>query len=190
MHPLHAQKLATQRQKQIVLDAQERRRARKNMSVDDLRVRFIDHGDRERLIGLFSRLSPRSTQLRFFSPVRQLTDAQLSRLIDIDHECHEALVALSGDAIVAEARYDGECGSGEAEIALTVDDAWQRRGVGTSLARRLMALAAQRGFNRFVANILPENRAALGLVRELGPDVSVRWDSGAYVATIPLARAS
>jgi len=190
MHPLYVQTLAAQRRDQTLLDAQERRRARKTMSVDDLRVRFIDHNDRERLIGLFSRLSPRSTQLRFFSPIRQLTDAQLSRLIDIDHECHEALVALSGDEIVAEARYDGECGSGEAEIAMTVDDAWQHRGVGTNLAKRLMAVAAQRGFNRLVANILPDNRAALGLVRELGPDVSVCWDSGAYVATIPLARAS
>ena len=192
MHPQLGQELATQHQARLLAEARERRRSRATLSADGapLRVRPIAHDDSDRLIRLFSRLSPRSIQLRFFSPIPQLSETQLSRLVDVDHECRDALVALSGDEIIAEARYDSECGSDEAEIALTVADAWQHRGIGTRLARRLMIMAAERGFTRFVANILPENRAALRLVRELAPDVSVRWDSGAYVATIPLARAS
>jgi hypothetical protein len=191
--PEQRQALAAQHQARMLADANEHRRARDIMPIDGtpLRVRPITCSDKDELVRLFSRLSPRSSQLRFFSPIRELSDAQLLHLIDVDHECRDALVALNlDDQIIAEARYDGECGSGEAEIALTVEDVWQHRGVGIGLARRLMTLAAGRGYVRFVANILPDNRAALGLVRELAPDVSVRWDSGAYVATIPLARAS
>jgi hypothetical protein len=193
MFPQQRQAIAAQHQARMLAEAAEHRRASDIMAIDGtpLRVRPITCDDKDELVRLFARLSPRSSQLRFFSPIRGLSDAQLLRLIDVDHECRDALVALNNDdQIIAEARYDGECGSEEAEIALTVEDLWQHRGVGIGLARRLMGLAAERGYDRFVANILPDNRAALGLVRELAPDVSVRWDSGAYVATIPLARAS
>ncbi len=191
MHPHQTQAIAAQRRARLVADAQEHRRACEIMVVDEtpVHIRVIAHDDRDRLIRLFSRLSPRSAHFRFFSPIRELSDEQLSHLVDVDHECREALVALRGDEIVAEARYDGECGSGEAEIAVTVEDAWQHRGVGAQLARRLMCLAAERGVQRLVANILPENRAALGFVREMAPDVTMRWDSGTYVATIPLVAA-
>ena len=104
-------------------------------------------------------------------------------------------MALDGDEIVAVARYDGRAGaspeaSRQAEIAITVEDAWQHRGVGRRLARRLAALAADRGYDTFVATMLPDNRAALGLVRKLVPDATVRWSGGEYEAAIPLMRAS
>jgi hypothetical protein len=38
--------------------------------------------------------------------------------------------------------------------------------------------------------MLPDNRAALGLVRKLVPDATVRWSGGEYEAAIPLMRAS
>ena len=40
-------------------------------------------------------------------------------------------------------------------------------GIGSLLTRRLGVLASERGFHTFVARILPDNRAALGLVRKL-----------------------
>ena len=38
--------------------------------------------------------------------------------------------------------------------------------------------------------MLAENRPALGLVRKLSPDASVKWDDGGYLATVPLSHAS
>ena len=151
-----------------------------------LHVRPIATDDVDRLVRLFGRLSPRSVQLRFFAPIRRLSRAQLTRLVTVDHDCREALVALSNDEIVAVARYDAECGAREAEVAVTVEDTWQRRGIGKRLTRRLSTLAAARGFDTFVAGILPENRAALSLVRTLSPNTSVRWGRGEYEASIPL----
>jgi RimJ/RimL family protein N-acetyltransferase len=156
----------------------------------ELTVRPITITDAERLARLFSRLSPSSVHFRFFSPVSRPPRAALLRLADVDHCRREALVALDGDEIVAVARYDDQNGSHQAEIAVTVEDAWQHRGIGQRLARRLGLLAVERGYDTFVATVLPDNRAALGLVHKLVPDATVRWAGGEYEAAIPLVRAS
>ncbi len=153
-------------------------------------VRPIEAGDVERLRRMFDRLSPTTVYRRFFSPVLRPSNRMLLWLTNVDHDCREALVALQGDEIVAVARYDGRPGSTEAEIAVTVEDAWQHRGLGLRLVRRLAAAALDHGFEAFIANMLAENRPALGLVRKLSPDASVIWDDGGYLATVPLSRAS
>ncbi|HUI47101.1 MAG TPA: GNAT family N-acetyltransferase [Acidimicrobiia bacterium] len=161
------------------------------MRVDDkeLAIRPIAISDVERLVRLFDRLSPASVHFRFFSPVARPPRSALLRLADVDHGRRDALVALDGDEIIAVARYDGREGSHQAEIALTVEDAWQHRGLGRRLARRLADLALDRGYDTFVATMLPDNRAALGLVRKLVPDAAVRWSGGEYEAALPLRRA-
>jgi GNAT superfamily N-acetyltransferase len=160
--------------------------------IDDieLTVRPITIADAERLARLFARLSPSSVHFRFFSPISRPPRAALLRLADVDHCRREALVALAGDEIVAVARYDGRAGSHQAEIAVTVEDAWQHRGLGQLLAKRLGMLAVERGYDTFVATMLADNRAALGLVHKLVPDATVRWAGGEYEAALPLVRAS
>jgi RimJ/RimL family protein N-acetyltransferase len=115
----------------------------------------------------------------------------LLRLADVDHNRRDALAALHGDEIVAVARYDElghppQPGTRDAEIAITVEDAWQHRGIGLRLARRLCVLARERGYDAFVARILPENRAALDLVHKLAPDACLRFADGDYEARFPL----
>jgi GNAT superfamily N-acetyltransferase len=167
------------------------------MCVDstELTVRPIEIGDAERLERMFGRLSRESIYYRFFSPIPRLSRSALVRLVDVDH-CHrDALVALDGDEIVAEVRY-GALAAGpseapdEAEIAVIVEDAWQRRGLGTRLTARLATLARERGYARFIATILGENRAALRLVRKLSPDATFSFAHGEYEARLPLTAVS
>lgn len=155
-----------------------------------LTIRPIAIADAERLGRLFSRLSPQSVHFRFFSPINRPPRAALLRLADVDHCRRDALVALDGDEIVAVARYDAQPGATQAEIAVTVEDAWQHRGIGEELGRRLAKLAYRRGYERFVATMLPDNRAALGLLHKLAPEAEVHFASGEYEATVPLGRAS
>jgi GNAT superfamily N-acetyltransferase len=155
-----------------------------------LTVRPIAITDAAGLEGLFTRLSPQSVQFRFFSPVNRPPHAALLRLADVDHARRDALVALDGEEIVGVARYDARPGTTEAEIALTIEDAWQRRGLGSLLARRLAKVARARGYERFLATMLPDNRAALGLVHKMSPDATVRFVAGEYEASVPLGRAS
>ena len=55
---------------------------------------------------------------------------------------HFGLAVSPGDEIVAVARYDTRPGTDQAEIAVTVEDAWQHRGLGRRLtARRAIGYA-------------------------------------------------
>lgn len=54
-----------------------------------------------------------------------------------------------------------------AELAVLVRDGQQGRGVGTALARQLVAMARARGISELHADLLPENRASLRLIRRL-----------------------
>jgi GNAT superfamily N-acetyltransferase len=56
----------------------------------------------------------------------------------------------------------------EAEVAVTVVDSWQRRGLGTALLREMVQRAAEEGIRHFTAEILAENRPMLTLAHRLG----------------------
>ncbi len=154
-----------------------------------LTVRPIEPGDARRLERLFDRCSPTTVYRRFFSPIQRPPRTALLWFATVDHDRREALVALDGDEIVAVARYDGRSITDEAEVAVIVEDAWQRRGVGTELVRRLAASARDHGFDRFLATMLPDNRPAVRLLRSLSPAAVVRFEDGGYAATVPLRRA-
>ena len=152
-------------------------------------VRPIDADDVDRLSRMFDRLSPMTVYRRFFSPIRKPPRSALLQLAVVDHDRREALVALDGDDIVAVARYDGRSDEHEAEIAVTVEDAWQHRGLGKRLSRRLAVRAVEHGYDSFVATMQGENYAALGLLRKLSHDATVRFEDGGYSASVPLGRA-
>ena len=151
-----------------------------------LSVREIEMGDVERLRRMFDRLSADSVYRRFFSPIQQPSRSALLWLATVDHHDRDALVALDGDEIVGVARYDARDGSRTAEIAVTVEDAWQHQGLGKRLTLRLARRAIDRGFESFEATVLPDNRPALGLLRKLSPNAAVRFDSGNYAASMQL----
>ena len=74
---------------------------------------------------------------------------------------------LHGDEIVAVARYDGRPGSADAEIAVTVEDAWQHQGIGHASPAGSRPGALDHGFERFIGTMLPDNREAIGLLHRL-----------------------
>jgi RimJ/RimL family protein N-acetyltransferase len=151
-----------------------------------LMVREIEVDDVDRLRRMFTRLSADSVYHRFFSPIQEPPRSALLWLASVDHQDRDALVALDGDEIVGVARYDTRAGSHAAEIAVTVEDAWQHQGLGKRLTKRLAQRAIDHGIESFEATVMPDNRQALGLLRKLSPDASVRFDSGSYEATMPL----
>jgi RimJ/RimL family protein N-acetyltransferase len=140
-----------------------------------LEVRALEREDKEDLREGIQHLSANSRYLRFFSPVNDMSAAQLAYLTTLDHERHEALVAIepATDEGIAVARYIvGDDQPATAEIAVTVNDAWQGRGVGTVLLRRLADYARTRGVARFSAVILAQNAPMLKLIESVGPVLS------------------
>jgi acetyl coenzyme A synthetase (ADP forming)-like protein len=132
-----------------------------------VRVRPIRPDDEARLLGLYERLSDESLYLRFFSPVPAPTAAHLERLTTVDYDQHMALVALLGDDIVAVARYD-RTGGDQAEVAFSVQDDQQGRGLGTLLLEHLAVVARSKGITTFTADTLPNNARMLNVFADAG----------------------
>jgi GNAT superfamily N-acetyltransferase len=152
-------------------------------------TRTVRPDDDVRLRRMFDRLSRETILFRFFSPITRLSTSALRRLVDVDHDRRDAIVMVEGDEVIAVARYD-EVEPRVAEIAITVEDAWQRQGIGEQLIRELAELARGRDYEVFLARIMPSNRASLGVVRKVVPDAQVRFDGGEYVARLPLVGAT
>ena len=150
-------------------------------------LRPLAADDGERLRRLFLRLSPTSVYRRFRSPIPAPRPASIARLLDIDHCNREALAAVIGDEVVGIVRYARLEAESEAELAVVVEDAWQHRGLGAALTRRLAAVARRRGVRAFRAHLLGENVAAIRLLRGLSPAARMWWDEGEIQAEIPLS---
>src|ERR1700758_3110348 len=92
--------------------------------------------------------------MRFLTPKKELSPAELRYFTDVDHHDHEALGALdhADGRGVGVARYVRDTEDPQAaEIAVTIIDDWQGRGLGTELLAQLSDRARQEGICRFTA---------------------------------------
>lgn len=136
-----------------------------------VRLRPIAPEDKPALAASFERLSAESRYRRFFTSKTELSAAELDYLVDVDHTNHEAIIAVdpSSGRGLGVARYIRSTDdAGLAEVAVTVVDDWQGRGLGRALLQRLTYRARREGVRRFSALVQAENRASLGLLEGVG----------------------
>lgn len=153
-----------------------------------IEIRPIAPNDRQLLLEAFARLSPESRYRRFFGPMPELRDRELDYLTQVDHSDHEALVAVDSESgqIVGVARFIRlEAGGDAAELAITVVDDWQRRGVGSALLEALAQRARDEGIRRFEAPVLANNADAIRVLEALG-ETTYRHEGHEVVLSIEL----
>jgi GNAT superfamily N-acetyltransferase len=156
-------------------------------------IRPIEPEDLNELAIGFGGLGALSRFRRFRQRIDRLTYEQLVALTRIDHESHEALVAI--DAATGEgvgvARYvrvpDDPA---RAEVACTVVDPWQHRGVGSALAERLAARAGAAGIERCTALVVLGDQPARRLLAHVVDEIAVRRDGGTLDITAQARRAA
>ena len=153
-------------------------------------IRQVRSTDAALLADGFARLSAASRQMRFLGMKKELSAAELRYFTDVDHHDHEALGALdrAGGRGVGIARYIRDAADPQAaEIAVTIVDDWQGRGLGTELLDRLSDRARQEGIRRFTALADAGNVAVAALLRNAGARL-VRRGRGTVEYEITLAR--
>jgi len=134
-------------------------------------VRPISKGDRELERQFIEGLSPTSRRFRFLGTLKSPSEALLTRLTDIDSSVDTALIALTCDGVVQRevgvARFCRQP-DGAAELAVTVADDWQGKGLGTLLMQRLIEIARARGITSLYSVDSAENGAMQELADYLG----------------------
>jgi RimJ/RimL family protein N-acetyltransferase len=155
-------------------------------------LRPIEAADKARLAVALGRLSQETIRRRFLAAKPRFSSGELRYLTEIDGRNHLALAAFAADdpdTIIGVAR----CvrlpdPTPTAEFAIVVGDAFQRRGLGTLLARELATAARAVGIRRFAATMLGDNVAVRRLMSTISAQLELeRFEDGLREVVVDLA---
>ncbi|NJQ01602.1 GNAT family N-acetyltransferase [Streptomyces zingiberis] len=150
----------------------------------ELTVRRADVRDIPAARELHGRCSEETLRRRYHGPVEG-ADRYLDHLFSPRFGRTLAAQSSSGRIVaVGHLLWDGD----ETEVALLVEDAWQRRGVGGELLRRLVALAGEAGCESVYAVTQAGNAGMVAAMRGLGVPLDYQVEQGTLVITARLRR--
>jgi RimJ/RimL family protein N-acetyltransferase len=158
-----------------------------------VKVRAIRPDDKQRLVTAFKNLDPGSIYTRFFHHKKMLTEEELKSATELDFESAVALVVTIGEGdmetIIGAGRYvviDEARPSRAAEVAFTVEEDYHRQGMARILVQHLASIAREKGLERFVAEVLPENRGMLTVFSKSGLPMKTEHGGDAVHVTLLL----
>ena len=151
----------------------------------DITVRRADPRDLEAARAMHDRCSAHTLRLRYHGPVGD-ADRYLNHLLSPRFGRTLAVQTASGRIVgLGHLLWDGD----ETEVALLVEDAWQRRGVGAELLGRLVALAREAGCASVYAVTQASNTGMVAAMRGLGLPLDYQVEEGTLVITARLDEA-
>jgi acyl-CoA synthetase (NDP forming)/GNAT superfamily N-acetyltransferase len=160
-------------------------------------LRPIGADDEQLLVDFYQQVSAESKYLRFFAPMPELSERDVSRFTHVDHRDRVAFVLTVANKMIAVGRFDripaaetaatgGDPDVVEAEVAFLVQDAHQGRGIANLLLEHLAQAGRERGIQRFVADVLPENRRMIQTFQEAGYRVDGGYQDGVMRLVFPI----
>ena len=147
-------------------------------------VRMADAGDTPALVRMHLRCSSESIYRRYDSPLARIDERFARRLLTSGGG---ALVATVGTDVVGFATVSSG-GGGTAELALLVEDAWQRCGVGARLLSAAARLARGQGALEVTLRSRTHNPALMSLAFASGLRARIQMDGESVVVTVGVER--
>jgi GNAT superfamily N-acetyltransferase len=118
------------------------------------------------------KLSPQTKHYRFFGGVRELSPAQVKLFCEVDGRHSMAFVATvqknGCETEIGVGRYAPNSKADIREMAVTIADEWQHKGLGKLLVKQLIASASDYGVKQLYSVELTDNAAMRDLAHELG----------------------
>ncbi|WP_432169699.1 N-acetyltransferase family protein [Streptomyces sp. 1222.5] len=149
---------------------------------NDITVRRIDTGDLPAAKAMHDRCSARTLGMRYHGPVPD-ADRYLNHLLSPRFGRTLAAQTTSGRVVgLGHLLWDGD----ETEIALLIEDAWQRRGIGAELLGRLVTMASEAGCDSVYAVTQASNTGMVAAMRGLGLPLDYQIEEGTLVITARL----
>ncbi|MEU4494055.1 GNAT family N-acetyltransferase [Streptomyces sp. NBC_00210] len=149
---------------------------------NEITVRRVDQSDLEAARAMHERCSDRTLSMRYHGPVGD-AGRYLNHLLSPRYGRTLAVQTASGRLVaLGHLLWDGD----ETEVALLVEDDWQRRGIGAELLGRLVALAVEAGCESVYAVTQSSNTAMVAAMRGLGLPLDYQIEEGTLVVTARL----
>ncbi|MCX4824846.1 GNAT family N-acetyltransferase [Streptomyces sp. NBC_01142] len=149
---------------------------------NEITVRRVDQSDLAAARAMHDRCSERTLGLRYHGPVGD-ADRYLNHLLSPRFGRTLAVQTASGRLVaLGHLLWDGD----ETEVALLVEDDWQRRGIGSELLGRLVALATEAGCGSVYAVTQSSNTGMVAAMRGLGLPLDYQIEEGTLVVTARL----
>ncbi|MFE5892938.1 GNAT family N-acetyltransferase [Streptomyces sp. NPDC056462] len=149
---------------------------------NDITVRRADTGDVRAAKEMHERCSARTLGMRYHGPVGD-AGRYLNHLLSPRFGRTLAVQTASGRIVgLGHLLWDGD----ETEVALLVEDAWQRRGIGSELLRRLVGMAVEAGCESVYAVTQSSNTGMVAAMRALGLPLDYQIEEGTLVITARL----
>ncbi|MFD4738832.1 GNAT family N-acetyltransferase [Streptomyces virginiae] len=149
---------------------------------NEITVRRADGSDLPAARAMHDRCSERTLSLRYHGPVHD-ADRYLGHLLSPRFGRTLAATTASGKLVaLGHLLWDGD----ETEVALLIEDDWQRRGIGSELLRRLLAMAVEAGCDSVYAVTQASNTGMVAAMRGLGLPLDYQIEEGTLVITARL----
>jgi GNAT superfamily N-acetyltransferase len=152
----------------------------------DVLIRRPAPADGPAIEAMVARCSAQSRYARFLAPLAVMPSAHLADVLD-PASGNEAWVGAARDEperVVALGSW--AVNRSDAELALLVEDDWQRRGIGSRLLAIVADGAQRSGYCRLSASVLTEARHVFRMLRNVVGPTSVRIDG--YVSHVIIDR--
>jgi acyl-CoA hydrolase/RimJ/RimL family protein N-acetyltransferase len=135
-------------------------------------VRPIRPDDEPEMREMFYDFSEQTKYLRYHAALKTMPHNKLQVFCTVDYDTEMAIIALTGkpgqEQVVGVGRYMRDAEGRSAEVAFTVSDSFQRKGLGTYFFERLVEIGREKGIQTFHAYVLVENSGMLKIFHRSG----------------------
>ncbi|KAB7643639.1 GNAT family N-acetyltransferase [Polymorphobacter fuscus] len=135
----------------------------------EFRVRPVAADDEAALADFFAHVTPEELRFRFLTACREVGHARLVAMTDIDHDQTENFLAVLDDGtIIASGLIATDADRARAEVAISIRSDHRGQGISWTLLDHIAQYAEARGIKVIESIEARENRAAIGLEKEMG----------------------
>lgn len=165
---------------------------RRSPSPDEVTVRPVVRArrpqDRDALVEMIRRCSPETLRRRFHAPTAHLSTDRVVDLLERGPAVVQRVAEVDGHVVAVGTLH--RLHSGEGEVAVLVEDAWQDSGLGRRLMGHLLRGAVDVGVTVVVADVLRQPGFLVESLRRATPHTRVSYDGPVATVHIPLGPAA
>jgi len=157
-------------------------------------IRPVRPSDERALQEFLYDLSQVSVYQRFFQQRKAFPHPLAQEMVAMDYQDNMGVVVVVGppeaERIIAAANWQREPNENYAEVAFSVADGYQRKGIGTYLMKLMVRLARERGIHGFTASVIAGNTGMMKVFQKSGYRLQTEFEGGMFTLRLDFEAAA